>query len=148
MNTIWFKGTESPFYKDALKIRYDVFIKEQHVPEELEIDELETAAEHMVMYENEQPVGTGRIYECEKGVYQIQRVAIDKRYRGQGIGFLLMKEVENHIGKKQANAEMVLDAQIHALPFYEKLGFVSEGPVFMDAGISHKKMTKNASYSS
>lgn len=148
MNTKWFKGTESPFYKDALKIRYDVFIKEQQVPEELEIDELETRAEHMVMYEHDQPVGTGRIYESEKGVYKIQRVAIDKRYRGQGIGFLLMKEIENHIGKKHANAEIILDAQIHALPFYQKLGFVSEGPVFMDAGISHKKMSKKVSHSS
>lgn len=138
----WFKGTASPVYLDALQIRRAVFVHEQKVPADLEIDDLETVSEHLVFYHNDTPIGTGRIYECEKGVFKVQRVAIDKEFRGQGIGAQLLKEIERHIHMEHHGEWMVLDAQLHALPFYQKLGFQSEGPSFMDAGILHKKMTK------
>lgn len=137
----WTENLNSKIYEDALNIRYKVFVEEQNVPAEIEIDELEDKCHHLVLYENQNPIGTARIYHRGDGIYKIQRVAILKKYRNQGMGAQLMKECEFKI-KKLRGTKMTLGAQLHALPFYEKLGYIAEGKEFMDAGIPHREMTK------
>ena len=139
--TKWTTDTQSKIYKEALKIRYEVFVGEQNVPEDIEVDELENQSQHLVLYEYNEPVGTARIFHVGDGLYKMQRVAILKKYRGQGYGEKLIKEIEHQVqnlhGKK-----ITLGAQLQALSFYEKLGYEVEGPEFMDAGIPHREMTK------
>lgn len=139
--TKWTTDTQSKIYKEALKIRYEVFVGEQNVPEDIEVDELENQSQHLVLYENNEPVGTARIFHVRDGLYKMQRVAILKKYRGQGYGKKLIKEIEHQVqnlhGKK-----ITLGAQLQALSFYEKLGYEVEGPEFMDAGIPHREMIK------
>lgn len=138
----WTESLNSKIYEDALNIRYKVFVKEQHVPVEVETDELEDKSHHLVLYENQKPVGTARIYHRGDGIYKIQRVAVLKEARKQGIGARLIKECELQI-KKLQGIQITLGAQLQALPFYENLGYTAEGPEFMDAGIPHREMTKN-----
>lgn len=138
----WTENLNSKIYEDALNIRYKVFVEEQKVPAEVEADELEDKSHHLVLYENQTPLGTARIYHRGDGIYKIQRVAILKNYRGQGIGAQLMKECELQI-KKLHGTQITLGAQLQALPFYEKLGYTAEGQEFIDAGIPHREMIKN-----
>lgn len=138
---IWTANLNSKIYEDAVNIRYEVFVEEQKVPADVEIDELEDKSHHVVLYEDEQPMGTARIYHRGDGIYKIQRVAVLKNYRGKGIGVQLMKECELQISKLRGT-KITLGAQLQALSFYEKLGYTAEGAEFMDAGIPHREMTK------
>lgn len=138
---IWTENLNSKIYEDAVNIRYEVFVEEQKVPADVEIDELEDKSHHVVLYEDEQPMGTARIYHRGDGIYKIQRVAVLKNYRGKGIGVQLMKECELQISKLRGT-KITLGAQLQALSFYEKLGYTAEGAEFMDAGIPHREMTK------
>ena len=139
--TKWTTETHSNTYKDAIKIRYEVFVDEQNVPEDLEIDELEDQSHHLVLYENGTPIGTARIYHVSDNLYKMQRVAILKNKRGQGNGGKLIEAIELKVQHLQGQ-KITLGAQLHALPFYEKLGYLVEGPEFIDAGIPHREMTK------
>lgn len=138
---IWTENLNSKIYEDAVNIRYEVFVEEQKVPADVEIDELEDKSHHVVLYEDDQPMGTARIYHRGDGIYKIQRVAVLKNYRGKGIGVQLMKECELQISKLRGT-KITLGAQLQALSFYEKLGYKAEGAEFMDAGIPHREMTK------
>lgn len=138
---VWTKDLNSKTYEDALSIRYEVFVNEQNVPKDMEIDEFEDKSHHVVLYEEEQPVGTARIYHLGDGVYKIQRVAVLKEHRKKGIGAKLMNECELQINK-QHGTKITLGAQLQALSFYEGLGYTAEGPEFMDAGIPHREMMK------
>ena len=139
---VWTEDLDSKTYKDAVNIRHQVFVDEQKVPVDMEIDALEDQAQHVVLYDKEQPLGAARIYHQGDGVYKVQRVAVLKSHRGQELGVKLMKECERQINKLQGT-KITLGAQLQALPFYEKLGYQAEGPEFMDAGIPHREMTKS-----
>lgn len=137
----WTNDLSSKVYEDAIHIRKEVFVEEQQVPPELEIDDLEDQTTHLVGYIDSVPAATARIYEKEPGTYKIQRVAVIKKARKTGTGKKLMNELETHLRSLDAK-KMVLDSQDHAILFYEKSGFLVEGDGFMDAGIPHHRMTK------
>ena len=141
MKIFWTKETHSDIYKDALKIRYKVFVDEQKVPVDLEIDELESMCMHGVIYDSSKAIATIRIYPLKSTEYKIQRVAVLSDYRSKGVGRLLMQEVENKI-KRKNNQRLILDSQNKAIPFYKKLGYKISSSEFMDAGIPHHRMTK------
>lgn len=119
-------------------IRETVFIKEQGVPPELEYDECDAQAIHVLVWLNGQAVGTGRIL----GDGHIGRIAILAQYRGRGLGAALVGLLVNEAKRTGLN-RVYLGAQIHAVGFYEKLGFVVYGDEFMDAGIPHRHMEQN-----
>lgn len=141
MNIKWTNNTKSTTYNDALAIRYQVFVDEQHVPADLEIDELEDLSLHLVLYEASEPIATARIYKLANDTYKVQRVAVLKEHRTSGIGTILMKEIEKK-AKMHKIAKLTLGSQNSAIPFYEKIGYKISSDEFMDAGIPHHSMIK------
>ncbi len=129
---------------DALSVRRAVFIEEQQVPEELEIDEHDrpdTGTVHFVAYAGETPVGASRLRPYAPGVGKVERVAVLKSERGTGLGRELMLAVEK-TARRLGYHSLKLNAQTHAQRFYEKLGYQPHGDVFDEAGIEHIAMEK------
>ena len=130
--TTW--STDRPVLQ---KIRREVFIDEQLVPEFDEWDDDDSVSVHALATLNREPVGTGRLNPAGK----IGRIAVLPGLRGRGIGALITRrllEEAHHRGIR----EPYLHAQLQAVPFYEKLGFSSQGEVFDEAGILHVRMTR------
>jgi predicted GNAT family N-acyltransferase len=120
-------------------LRRAVFIDEQGVDPDLEVDGLDSVATHLLAVKQGRPVGTARI--LFKGeVAKVGRVCVLPELRGTGMGKALMMaaiaECRGHLGL----SEVRLGAQTYAIGFYQALGFVAEGPEFMDAGIPHREM--------
>ncbi|GLY11334.1 GNAT family N-acetyltransferase [Pseudobacillus badius] len=126
--------------EDAYTVRKKVFVEEQRVPLDLEIDEHEEAAVHFVLYDEGKPCGAGR-FRTKDGLGKAERICILPEYRGKGAGRLIMEAVEAQAREQQLPA-LKLDAQVHAIPFYERLGYEIISDEFMDAGIPHKSMKK------
>ncbi len=111
------------------------------MPPELEPDEYDADALHLLAVTSSgEAVGTARIVD-KHGVAKIGRVAVLKEWRSAGVGKTLMLDVIER-AKQAGFTSAMLDAQMTVIPFYEKLGFVAEGPVFDDAGIDHRRMTR------
>lgn len=119
-------------------IRREVFIDEQGVPEEIEMDGLDVQAVHVLSLVNGVPAGCGRLLQ-DGADARIGRVAVRKDMRRSGIGEGICKLLIS-IAKDNGAKRIVLDAQLTAEGFYTKLGFVREGGVFMEAGIEHVRM--------
>ena len=117
-------------------IRRTVFIEEQKVPENLEWDESDDACTHILATDNNnKPVGTARI--TADG--HIGRMAVLKAHRGHGIGSAMLKQLIDQ-AREQLLARVFVHAQITAMPFYARHGFVAISDEFMDAGIPHQTM--------
>lgn len=125
----------------CLEIRREVFIEEQHVPRAEEIDGLDWECVHFLAADQGAPVGTARLRRLEPGLMKVERVAVRRSHRRRGVGAAIMNAVETEAFRLGAN-DLVLAAQVGALSFYTRLGWVAEGPVFDDAGIPHRKMHK------
>lgn len=129
-------GDWSTLGRDAQGVRYEVFVVGQNIPVELEWDEMDASSLHAVAYdETGQAVGTARLLSD----HHIGRMAVREQARGRGIGGLLLQAVMEAARKRGAR-EVVLNAQVAAMPFYRRHGFVEEGEEFDDAGIPHKCM--------
>ena len=126
---------------DAFAVRRAVFIEEQDVPEELELDGNDEAATQFVAYDDGRPVGTARLRGNGETAAKAERVAVLSDERGRGIGRRLMAAVEAHAVKAGFEA-VVLHAQVPVVGFYEELGYTTTGDVFEDAGIPHREMRK------
>ncbi|KAJ86868.1 GNAT family N-acetyltransferase [Enterococcus faecalis] len=135
------KDTMSDLYLDAVRLRQRVFVAEQGVPEEMEIDEYEAHCIHFVLYTNHVAVATCRLLPLENGVMKLQRIAVEKAYRGADYGRVIMEAAEN-FAKEQGYHKITLGAQVTAVGFYERLGYQKTGAPFMDAGIEHYEMNK------
>ena len=127
-------------------LRIEVFVKEQNVPMELELDEKDHSENtvHIGYFSDDKLIGVARLIDMDKDVIHIGRVAIDKDYRGKGIGRDLIIGCENtakHILKREVTIE--LSAQIKAEKFYESLGYNRVNDrIYLDAGIEHVDMRK------
>lgn len=122
----------------AFAIRLRVFVHEQGVPEEVELDEDDRKATHLLASVGSRPVGTARLV-ITGAKAKIGRMAVLKSYRGKGIGKALLKRALELARKRRAKL-IYLHAQASVVGFYEKLGFRPAGRVFMEAGIAHRKM--------
>ena len=126
---------------EAMAIRFIVFVDEQKVPTDLEPDEFDAAAQHLLAIDPDgAAIATARIVDKGEGKGKIGRVAVLSAWRGHGIGSALMKHVLTEM-KRRGFRLAFLDSQLYVIPFYERLGFIAEGPVFDDAGIDHRRMT-------
>ncbi|QWD61393.1 GNAT family N-acetyltransferase [Polynucleobacter sp. MWH-UH25E] len=125
--------------KDAFKIRREVFILEQGVPADLEIDEFDPAAFHALAYSESAYIGTARLHINGDRSGQIGRMAVLSPFRNKGLGRQIMKALIE-LAKSNGISSLILHAQVSAIPFYEKLGFVANGPIYDEAGIPHRTM--------
>lgn len=123
-------------------LRRAVFIEEQNVPEALELDDLDAGAIHLLAREGGRPVGTARIL-LKGDTGKIGRVAVLAQARGQGLGAALIRAALDALRTRPGITRATLGAQTHAIGFYQKLGFVAEGPVYDDAGIPHRDMSRD-----
>jgi predicted GNAT family N-acyltransferase len=124
--------------REALRsVRRAVFIKEQKVPEELEWDDVDESAYHVLATAADgRPVGTGRLkLDCHIG-----RMAVLKTWRGRGVGSAILAMLID-FARREGCTEVRLHAQTHALDFYERFGFAPVGERFDEAGIPHQAMT-------
>lgn len=124
----------------CLHLRRVVFIDEQNVPEAEEIDDLDDASLHLLALADDEAIGTARI-TISNGIAKIGRVCVTKPFRGKGIGEALIKAAID-LSRAEGATQAKLGAQVHALGFYENLGFAAFGPVYDDAGISHQDMKR------
>ncbi len=120
------------------KIRHEVFVDEQKVSREEEFDEFELTSIHYLGYCDEMPAGTARWRITKDGI-KLERFAVLKKYRLKGLAQAILTKVLEHV--KPLGLPVYLNAQISAIEFYRKNGFESTGPLFMEAGIEHYKMT-------
>lgn len=131
--------------EQCFAIRIKVFVEEQQVPADLEMDEYDESPEacsHILLTDGDKPVATGRWKVYEEGAAKLQRIAVLKEYRQGGVGRLLVQALEEDARQKGMKS-VLLDGQCSAEGFYRKLGYVTEpGEPFLDAGILHVRMTK------
>jgi predicted GNAT family N-acyltransferase len=125
--------------QEAYLIRQKVFIQEQGVPEDMELDGFDPTAKHALAYEGPLCVGTARLVRLSNHHAQIGRMAVLSNFRNRGIGKAMLNYL---IALAQAEGllSLVLHSQVGAIPFYTKLGFIAEGPIYEEAGIPHRNM--------
>ncbi len=119
-----------------LDLRHTVFVQEQHVPEQRERDGLDGECWHVLARDEAgRPIGCGRLTPAHK----IGRMAVLQDWRGRGVGVAMLREL---IVRARALGwpEVALDAQVGAIGFYEREGFVAHGAEFEDAGLAHRAM--------
>ena len=127
-------------------LRIEVFVKEQKVPVELELDDKDHSKNtvHIGYFNDDKLIGIARLIDLDKDIIHIGRVAIDKDYRGKGIGRKLIIGCET-IAKNILKREVIIElsAQIQAEKFYESLGYNRvNDKIYLDAGIEHVDMRK------
>ncbi|PZR01113.1 MAG: drug:proton antiporter [Cereibacter sphaeroides] len=121
------------------RLRRTVFIEEQGVSEADEVDGRDEEAIHLLATVDGRPVGTARIL-IEGNTGKIGRVCVLPDQRGSGLGAALIRAAVDELRAIPEVKRAKLGAQVHALGFYERLGFTPIGPVYMDAGIEHRDM--------
>jgi predicted GNAT family N-acyltransferase len=118
-------------------LRHEVFVVGQDVPEELERDDLDAVSDHAVALVDGVVVGTGRL--LPDGT--IGRMAVSASARGRGIGAAVLGVLERR-ARERGLAAVELHAQVHALGFYDRYGYVPYTEVYLEAGIEHRSMRK------
>jgi len=120
----------------ASAVRHEVFVLEQHVPVELELDAEDPHCLHAIALDCEgRCVGTGRLLRDG----HIGRMAVRREWRGHGVGTALLRALIDQ-ARRRGDRAVVLSAQCHAQGFYEAMGFIVEGGMYLDAGIEHVTM--------
>lgn len=123
------------------RIRRKVFVDEQQMPRIMEKDRHDESATQLLAYDADRPVGTLRLRWMDPKTAKIERVAVLPELRGTGIGRSMLESVESYAKQKGAK-RLVLSAQWHARPFYEKLGYRAEGKPYEELGVTHIWMNK------
>ncbi len=120
----------------AAPVRFAVFVEEQKVPAEMELDEFDPVCVHALAVDADGKVlGTGRLLPDG----HIGRMAVLREARGAGVGSALLRALMQ-AARRRGDRAVVLSAQTHAIPFYRRFGFVAEGDDYDDAGIPHRQM--------
>ncbi len=151
MSTRLVLPAEGPALEAGFALRYRVFVVEQLVAIEEELDALDepgSPAVHVVILDGDHPpdapvaVGVGRMVMSEDGVVaKMQRIAVDPRRRGEGLGVRIMDALEEEARRRGARFAR-LSSQVSAQPFYERVGYFPYGPLYLDADIPHRDMDK------
>jgi len=128
----------------AAPVRFKVFVEEQGVPREIELDDMDEPSLHALAYDGfGTVVGTGRLLparrEGEQAVGYIGRMAVLERWRGQGVGGAILRALIE-AARARGDTQVALSAQTHALAFYLAHGFSAEGAQYLEAGIPHQAM--------
>lgn len=130
----------------AAPIRFTVFVEEQRVPAQIELDEHDATSTHALARNRQgEVVGTGRLLRAERHasrcVGQVGRMAVLRAWRGQGAGGAILEALVG-AARARGDTEVVLSAQLHALAFYRAHEFAEEGEDYVEAGIMHRDMRR------
>lgn len=126
----------------CLALRHAVFVEEQGVPEDVEIDGLDGECLHVAAWSAEgQVVGTARLRTRAPGLAKAERVCVDLHWRHRGVGAALMVALENE-AVATGYREILLAAQASVIPFYARRGYAKEGAPFVEGGLDHMYMRK------
>ena len=139
MITIKIPNTDASDYQLALNIRKEVFVLEQNVPAELEVDSFEHSCDHFIIKNNGEALGAGRL-RVKDSYIKFERIATVARARGQGVGRNLMEKMLEYAQVTYPQLTPYMHSQLDAVPFYEKLGWSASGDIFYEAGIPHRAM--------
>lgn len=126
-------------YQSSLNIRYEVFVIEQKIPKELEIDIYEKEATSFLIFYKGMPAATGRFRKYH-GCLKFERIATLKPFRGKNLGTLLMKKMQETALAQYPHHLQIMHAQNSAISFYEKCGWIKIGKPFIEANIVHQTM--------
>lgn len=121
-------------YAKALEIRTRVFVDEQKVPPEHEYDEFEPESQHYLLFKNDEPIATARWRTTPKGI-KLERFAMLPQFRNLGIGSILLQHIIKEVSV--LGKTIYLHAQLKAVSYYSRAGFIKKGDVFSEAGIEH-----------
>lgn len=128
----------------AISVRLRVFVVEQRIPAEEELDEADATATHAVALQGEQVIGTGRMLLVEgdeEGTCRIGRMAVDQAWRRYGVGGKILEFLEGN-AKERGLTQSLLHAQEYVKAFYAGHGYVERGDVFLEVDIPHVEMVK------
>lgn len=138
--SVWVETTDD--FETCFQLRRVVFVDEQDVPIEEEIDEYDRTAIHLLARDERGPMGTARIVVVGDTA-KIGRVCVLAKARGQGLGDALIRKALEIAGGLEGVTQAKLGAQIQAIGFYAALGFDVTGPTYLDAGIEHRDMVRS-----
>jgi predicted GNAT family N-acyltransferase len=127
--------------KAAFEVRRQVFVEEQGIPEDIELDDHDRKALHMVVKDGEKVIGTARVLFLAANQAKIERMAILKPLRRKGIGSRIITFLDETLRNRQIN-QVFLHAQFPVVAFYKSCGFKESGLPFWEASIRHIKMRK------
>lgn len=128
--------------ENVFKIRHIVFIKEQNVPENIEIDKFDKSAKHMIVLYKNKPIGCARIRFIGSKA-KLERIAVLKSYRGKGFGKMIVNYMVNYCKNKNVK-KIIMNSQYYLKDYYKKFGFKPRGKTFVEAGIKHIEMYRNS----
>lgn len=138
----WVEGT--PQQQDAYDLRLQVFVDEQGFAREVELDEIDRTAWHLVLYAPDgTPAAVGRTFPApgRPGTYTVGRICVAKSHRRSGLGARLLDEI--HARLRAAGAKTVqLHAQVQVQPFYQRCGYTAVGSPFIEDGWPHITMQR------
>lgn len=124
------------------ELRHAVFAQEQGIAADLTVDEADASAVHAVASNRfGAVVGSGRLLLSKAGIAQIGRMATHAGVRGAGVGMQILLALMD-AARQRGDTEVMLHAQVSAVPFYRRAGFAAKGPVFQEAGVSHQEMVR------
>lgn len=132
-------GSDAALVEMAHTVRRRVFIEEQDVAEEIEMDGNDDTATHVVLTDDGESVATARLRFPDDTTAKIERVAVVPALRGEGLGRRVMDAAES-VATERGATVAVLHAQLRVREFYERLGYEAVGEEFEEAGIPHVEM--------
>ncbi len=127
--------------KSAFEVRRQVFVEEQGISKDIELDEYDREALHMVVENKERVIGTARIRFLVTGQVKLERMAVLKHFRRRGIGRGIISFLIEELRNRQVK-QLLIHAQYSAAAFYSSCGFEESGLPFWEAGIKHIKMQR------
>ncbi len=126
----------------AIAVRFRVFVSEQSIPAEEELDQADATATHAIALIGETVVGTGRLVRREPEIGQIGRMAVDLEWRRRGVGGLILEHLEE-VARSRGMSLSVLHAQEYVMDFYASHGYRQHGETFLEVDIPHVEMWKD-----
>ena len=132
-----FTFNDKSLMNQAFAIRHEVFVVGQNCPTDIEY-EFEEESTHFLVFDNKEAVATARHRETKNG-YKLERFAVLENKRRNGYGHIVLKAILEDLSN--FNGNIYMHAQLDIIPFYEKMGFEKEGNLFIEANITHYKMS-------
>jgi predicted GNAT family N-acyltransferase len=142
MNKFTYKlVTSGSELEGAFAVRRQVFVEEQGISEDVELDEHDREALHMMVKDGDRVIGTARVLFLATGLAKIERMAVLQPFRRRGIGREIISFLSEELKNRQVE-QVVLHAQYAVVAFYKSCGFEEVGSPFWEVGIKHIKMQK------